>query len=205
MAYGWRYLRRPVADGPATVLDVAATVEQAARAGVFLRPVYRRRERNRAHLLLLIDQEGSMMPMHRWTRQLVETARDESRLGAVDVAYFYNIPGEYLYHDPHLTQPVRRQAVLAGCDRNTCVVIASDAGAARGYRRLERVRALAAVLLEIRDYTQAVVWLNPLPRDRWPGSSAQILARLVRMEPLNEEGLTAAIAYLQTQLGQPSP
>ncbi len=63
MAYAWRYLRRPIADGPEDVPDVEATVARAAQQGFFLAPVYRRRERNHAQLLLLIDQGGSMVPM----------------------------------------------------------------------------------------------------------------------------------------------
>lgn len=49
MIYTWRYLRRPVKDGPRDVLDVDATVEQTARQGFFLRPFYNRREKNDAH------------------------------------------------------------------------------------------------------------------------------------------------------------
>jgi uncharacterized protein with von Willebrand factor type A (vWA) domain len=78
MVYTWRYLRRPVKDGPRNVLDLAATVERAARRGLFLEAVYERRETNHAHLVLLIDQGGSMVPFHRFTRDLVETACEES-------------------------------------------------------------------------------------------------------------------------------
>lgn len=60
MVYLWRYLRRPIADGSADVLDVAATIDQVARQGFFLAPAYRQREVNRARLLLLIDQDGSV-------------------------------------------------------------------------------------------------------------------------------------------------
>ena len=67
MIYAWRYLRRPIADGVADVLDIAATIAQATRQGVFLGPVYRRREQNHAHLYMLMDQNGSMMPFHRFT------------------------------------------------------------------------------------------------------------------------------------------
>src|ERR1051325_4294114 len=87
MSYIWRYLRRPLHDGPADVLDVQATVEKTARQGFFLAPAYRRRTRNYAHLILLIDQGGSMVPFHRFTRDLIETAQDESNIGHVAVFY----------------------------------------------------------------------------------------------------------------------
>jgi uncharacterized protein len=52
MAYAWRYLRRPIADGPRDILDIAATIEDTTRQGMFFGPAYRRRVRNHVHLLL---------------------------------------------------------------------------------------------------------------------------------------------------------
>ncbi|NEQ71149.1 MAG: VWA containing CoxE family protein, partial [Symploca sp. SIO2D2] len=74
--YNWRYLQRPIADGPADVLDVQTTVQQSAQQGFFLAPVYRRRELNHAQVLLLVDQEGSMTPLHPFTREVVDTAQN---------------------------------------------------------------------------------------------------------------------------------
>ncbi len=62
MIYLWRFLRRPVADGVADVLDIQATVNRVARQGFYWQPVMRRRVSNRAHLLLLIDRGGSILP-----------------------------------------------------------------------------------------------------------------------------------------------
>ena len=200
MAYAWRYLRRPAADGPQDVLDVDATVERAAQQGFFLAPVYRRRERNHAHLLLLIDQGGSMVPMHRFSRDLIETAQPEqSMLQYVDVLYFHNVPGEYLYADPHLTKSVRRAQILAQCSPDTSVLIVSDGGAARGHRSLERIRATTEALFQIKQRTTLLAWLNPIPRDRWSGSTAQILAHLAPMYQMDVDGFTNAIDVVRGQ------
>ena len=99
MVYGWRYLRRPVADGVKDVLDIPLTVSQTAQQGFFLEPAYCRREKNHAHLLFLVDQEGSMTPFHRFSQDLVETAQYESSIERVDVGYFHNLPAEYIYRD----------------------------------------------------------------------------------------------------------
>ena len=95
MVYNWRYLRRLIPDGILDVLDINATIEQATHQGFYLSPVYRRRECNHAHLLLLLDQNGSMTPFHRFSRDLVETAIYESSLQPekVNVFYFHNVPG----------------------------------------------------------------------------------------------------------------
>ncbi|MGK7899317.1 MAG: VWA containing CoxE family protein [Xenococcus sp. (in: cyanobacteria)] len=202
MVYSWRYLRRLVADGVEDVLDVTSTVEQVAKQGFFLQAVYRRRETNHAHLLLLIDQEGSMTPFHRFTRDLVETAKYESNIERMDVGYFHNIPAESIYQDSHLTQPIPLNNVLAQCDSETKVFIVSDGGAARGYRRMERVRAITEVLLDIKQYTKLIAWLNPMPKDRWESTSAQILSYLVPMFPMSQEGLFQAVNIVRSQIWQ---
>ncbi|MGK7874324.1 MAG: VWA containing CoxE family protein [Xenococcaceae cyanobacterium] len=200
MVYSWRYLRRPVADGPEDVLDVSATVEQAAKQGFFLQPAYRRRECNHAHLLILIDQEGSMNPFHRFSRDLVETAQYESTIERVEVGYFHNVPAEFIYRDSYLTEKVSFEAVLNQCDSETGVLIVSDGGAARGYRQGKRFTATTSFLWQLKQHTSAIAWLNPLPRQRWQNTTAQFLIRSVPMFPMNRDGLTQAIATLQGQL-----
>jgi hypothetical protein len=193
MAYGWRYLRRPLPDGPADVLDIPATVERAAREGFFLSHVYRRRERDNARLAMLVDQEGSMVPFHRFTRDLIETARAEKTLSQVEVYYFHNLLADDIYLDPHLTSRVKRDDVLAAFDGETSVLIVSDAGAARGFRRRERIRGTTAMISALNRRTGLLAWLNPMPADRWRGTSAEIIGRQIRMFQMNQDGFSGAI------------
>jgi uncharacterized protein len=199
MIYCWRYLRRTVADGPYDILDVAATVQQAAKQGFYLAPCYKRREQNHSRLLLLADQNGSMMPFHRFTRELVETAQYESPIGEVAVFYFHNVPGQNVYRDVYLTEAIALDKVLSGCDSDTSILIISDAGAARGYRRLERTQATIEVLLKIKKYTPLVAWLNPMPKKRWSSTSAQIIAYAVPMRQMDTEGLRDVVDILRGQ------
>lgn len=200
MVYGWRYLRRLLADGVPDVLDVDATVEKTAQQGFFLEPVFKRRLTNHAHLLLLIDREGSMTPFHRFTNDLVTTAMYESKIETVDVGYFHNVPTESIYEDTHLNKPISLARVLEQCDDKTSVLIVSDAGAARGYRRIERIQATTETLFDIQEYTNSIAWLNPMPKKRWLRTSASILSQIVPMYPLNKEGLNQAIATIQGKL-----
>lgn len=199
MSYGWRMLRRTVADGPRVVLDVAGTIAARTERGYYLGPVYQRRRRNDARLVLLLDQNGSMMPFHRFTRDLVETAQQESRLAEenIQVFYFHNVPGESLYRDLYLTEPVEFQDLLASCDGDTAVLVVSDAGAARGRRRQERIQATTRFLRRMRRQTGLVAWLNPMSRRRWEGSSAEILAYLVPMFSMDRDGFGDAVAALR--------
>jgi uncharacterized protein len=198
MAYGWRNLRRLRADGRLDVVDVPATIAQAARQGFYAAPVFKRRTTNHARLLLLIDRDGSMVPFHRFIRDLVQTAQEDCdleqiHLQEIQVAYFYNVPQEYVYADEHLTKPIELQPLLKWCDRETSVLIVSDGGAARGNRRIERIRATTKFLANLRTYTNLVSWLNPVPQERWESTSAELLAYIVPMEVMNEDGFKIAI------------
>ncbi len=200
MAYSWRYLRRPLPDGPADVLDIPATVAQAARQGFFLAPVYRRRERNHAHLLLLLDQNGSMMPFHRFNRDLVQTAQRDSTLMQLDIVYFHNLIAQSVYLDPHLTQPVELDSILSQCTPDTVILIVSDAGAARGYRNSRRIRETVIFLAQLRQAAAHIAWINPMPQARWEDTSAEMIARFVPMRQMDAEGLSHAIDVLRGQI-----
>jgi uncharacterized protein len=201
MSYLWRYLRRPIADGAPNVLDIAATIEQTTRQGFFLAPVYRRCEVNYARLVLLIDQDGSMTPFHRFTRDLVETAKEGSWLQPenVEVYYFHNVPADFVYTDPYRTKPIPLERSLVSWDSETSVLVVSDAGAARGYRRRDRIRITTEFLMQIQQRTHLVSWLNPMPKERWESTSAAVISHLVRMEPLSDDGMGNAIDIVRGQ------
>lgn len=201
MSYSWRYLRRPRLEGPRVVVDVEATIREAARQGYYLAPVLRQREYNRAQLLLLIDQKGSMEPFHRFSRDLVETATYDSSFheDQVTVRYFQNAPVDTLYRTQFLTQPLAMTEVLETCGNNTSVLIVSDAGAARGYRQLQRIQKVTRFLMQFRRRTTLIAWLNPMPVKRWQGSSAEIIANLVPMFQMDDDGLGNAIDIVRGQ------
>ena len=199
MVYLWRYLRRPVKDGPRDVLNIRATVERTARQGFFLHPVYDRRECNNAHLVLMIDQGGSMMPFHRFMRDLVDTACEESTIRQVDVAYFHNVPPPSVFRDSHLTEPLPLEQVLAGCTPDSSVLLVSDAGAARGYRSMSRIRATTEFLVKLKRLTTLIAWLNPMPQPRWARTSAQFIASLVPMFQMDSRGFGNAVDTLRGQ------
>lgn len=198
MAYAWRYLRRPRPDGPLNVLDIEATVDQVAKTGFFLSPVYHRREINHASLLLLIDQDGSMTPFHRFSRDLAETAQGGG-LTRVDAYYFHNVPTTYVYRDARLTEPVALQEIWPLCDGDTSVLIFSDAGAARGGQHIERVRSTTEFLVPLQQRTRLIGWLNPMPVDRWNGTSAELIAYLVAMEQMDQDGFSNLIEIIRGQ------
>jgi uncharacterized protein with von Willebrand factor type A (vWA) domain len=198
MQYQWRYLRRMIADGPRDVLDVETTVAQTACQGFYYAPVFQRRERNHAHLVLMLDHLGSMVPFHHYLRDLAETALYDSSLGRVDVYYFYNVPGDSLYMDPLLKEHQRSLSKIEQeIGEFTAVMIVSDGGAARRHNELGRVSATLEFLNRMRTVTSYVAWLNPMPKTRWQGTSAEVISRYIAMFPMSADGLSNAMDVLR--------
>gem|GEM_PF-5339738 len=193
MKQSWRYLRRFIREGASIELDVEATVNQVSRQGMFLQPIFRPRRVNRNQLLLLVDQDGSMIPFHSLSERLADTAIQGGRLGKSDIYYFHNCPSEYLYSDPYhqVSQPINQVLSQFHPDR-VGVLIFSDAGASRGNFNKERVDLTAEFLYRLRQQIRYVAWLNPTPSDRWTGTAGEI-AKLVPMYELTRQGLNQAI------------
>lgn len=197
MAYAWRYLRRPVIDGPADFLDVQATIKLVAQQGFFLSPVYKRRQSNHAHLVLLIDQGGSMVPFRNITEDVVNTAQQETSIKEVNVFYFHNIVADIVYTDEYLTQWLELGQALKHCDFQTSILIVSDGGAARGSNDPQRIEATERMLAALKRRTSLVAWLNPIPRVRWEGCSAEAISKLSQMFQMSPDDFSSAIDSLQ--------
>ena len=194
----WRYLRRPVRQGKPTELDVEATINQIGQQGLLLDIVLVPPRVNRAELLILIDQDGSMVPFHALSRRLAETALGGGRLGRTGIYYFHNSPVEYLYRDRYHQQGELVSDILTHrCSERTAVLIFSDAGAARAGSSKERYKLTEEFLTQLQQRVRYIAWLNPIPRKRWFGTTAAEIARLVPMFEVSRPGLQDAISVLR--------
>ena len=194
----WRHLRRLTKEGIATELDIEATVNQIGRYGMMLEPVLSPARVNRTELLLLIDQDGSMVPFHSLSVRLGETASRGGQLGAAGIYYFHNCPVGYLYYDPVHQQAEPIENVLARLRQNRVVaLIFSDAGAARGGLNSERIELTKVFLKQLKQHVRYVAWLNPIPKKRWLSTTAGEIAGLVPMFEATREGLDSAINALR--------
>jgi uncharacterized protein with von Willebrand factor type A (vWA) domain len=197
MKQSWRYLRRPVREGVATELDVEATVEKMGREGIFLESVLVPRRTNRTDLVLLIDQEGSMVPFHALSRQLVETAERGGRLRQTSVFYFHDYADEYLYRHPALLNAQLVDEVLAEVGERAVVLIVSDAGAARGNFDAERVKRTQEWMERLQQSVRYIAWLNPMPNESWLHTTAGEISQFVPMFEMSHQGMNAAIGVLR--------
>lgn len=217
MKQNWRYLRRMVRSGPPVELDLEATIRQVGRTRFMVQPVLRPRRVNRSALLLLLDQKGSMVPFHFLARRVAETATASGCFGKAGVYYFHNCPPRppdapppdranpyaehLLYAKPQCLEP---QPVSALMDEfayaHADVLIFSDAGAARGGWNEQRIQATALFLYQLATRgIEQLVWLNPMPRDRWRETSAEAIARFVPMFSIDAQGMEDTIRALRSQ------
>jgi uncharacterized protein with von Willebrand factor type A (vWA) domain len=193
----WRRYRASMRAGPKVELDVAATVAEQCRRGYLAEPVLVPARRNQARLVLLIDVSPSMQPWEEFSHTLVESLR-RGRLGEANVYYFHNSPHARLYESATLSGPVTLKEALGRHESSTLMLV-SDAGAARGARNPARAEETAEFWKQVREHWQPAVWMNPMPSARWPGTTAESVARLrgLSMLELSEERLVTAVDVLR--------
>lgn len=184
----WRSLRRLVRQGIPTELDVEATVAKIGREGILLQPVLLPPRINRTDLVLLIDQEGSMVPFHDLSRQFIETAQRGGRLRTTNVFYFHDYPDEYLYRHPAMLDAKTVSEVFAAIGERAVVLIVSDAGAARGNFDQERVNNTKVWVEQLQQSVRYYAWLNPMPSECWRETTAGEIASFVPMFEMSPRG-----------------
>jgi uncharacterized protein with von Willebrand factor type A (vWA) domain len=191
-------LRFPARTGPKTEIDLDATIQEVAATGHFLLPSLQKRLENATDLRFLIDRDGSMVPFHGLCTLLHRRARTVGQIPRVDVRYFHDCPVPQVFRRAALMQAQNLEEWLLGLDRKrSLVVVVSDAGAARGNMDAVRIAATAEFLEALQQHCCRLVWLNPMPRGRWKGNSAEAIAGMVPMFEANAQGLQLAVDCLR--------
>ncbi len=193
----WRRLRRSQRVGVKQELDLQASVRQRCELGVLQRPALRPCRRNTAKLLVLADGSPSMAPWMPFL-QVLEASLAHGRLGDAALRWFSNVPGSTLQCSAQLEAVEARQDVLRRF-AGAAVLVVSDAGSARGSLSRRRVRLTKAFLASAASWGAQVVWINPMPADRWRGTSAERIAAEgpVMMLPLDGANLARAVDILR--------
>ncbi|MGD1890825.1 MAG: hypothetical protein ACFB15_09550 [Cyclobacteriaceae bacterium] len=186
-------------------IDIEESVQGFAQHGSVAIPVFKRRRRVVNEVLLLIDHGGSMLAFSKLAKTLVEALKDtfnidkqknEDRLLEY---YFYNVPQEYCYLNMTHTEYEKTSKLLGRLKANySSVIIISDAGAARGGNSNGRFIATIKFLIQLKKAVSNIVWLNPIPKERWKQTTANRVARFVPMFSLTtQHELQTAINVLK--------
>lgn len=192
-----RRYRQMLRSGISGELDCDATIQEIHRCGVLVKPVFHFRRTNKARLLILRDEGGSMAPFKPVIDALIRIAM-KADFQARAVYYFRNVPRELLFQDSDLLQAQTLQEVLSAY-QSAGVLIVSDAGAARGSYNSDRIEKTKRLIASLRRNHFSIAWLNPMPKDRWKQTSAEDikLRCQVPMFPLDRAGLLAAIDVIR--------
>lgn len=193
----WRRFRIPMRTGARTELDIPATIADQTRSGRSVAPVLIAPRRNLARLTVLTDTSPSMLPWRDFA-ELLQQSLDQSQLHLASSYYFSNLPEDILYRTPNLTRPLR-VAEAEKRHRGTPLLIFGDGGAARGHRNRERMADTRVLLARLSRVWRPIVWINPMPRSRWRGTSFEdvVAAANVACMPLMESELIRAVDIMR--------
>ncbi len=200
-------LKHMTPAGPLTDLDVDETVDRSCRNGGEIELVFTRELRDRIQLIVLLDNGGaSMRPYLDLVKLVFGLMRDQFK--DLDYYYFHNCVYGYVYSDPQRLTPYPIYQMLRR-DPETRVIIIGDANMAPAelmvsngaidYFSKARVPG-RDWLLQIRNHFGHSVWLNPIPRNRWPHESQTIqqIGEIFPMEDLTLAGIRRAVDWLNS-------
>ncbi len=207
----WRRLKDRKEIGAQTHdIDIQASVQKMTRNGFLIEPVYQKQSRQTARLVTLIDHRGSMIAFKHWAQAIADSA---VKAGIQNQTYYFrNVPQRYnddeallyVYADRGQIKHRPLRDILKE-NPNAAVLIISDAGTASGSYNMSRIEATEDFLSEVYEHTLKVAWLNPMPQNRWDGSSAYIIRELTDMFEATAEGLQKAMPLLKGKKAPRSP
>jgi uncharacterized protein with von Willebrand factor type A (vWA) domain len=179
MLDSWRFLRRPQRDSTRNEMDLEATIERICREGYFSDVAMRPLLSKRAELIVLVDDSNVMLP-YRPALQPLVSAIAARQLAPATLYRFTTYPEDYLYDWQSPTKAIPLTQVLSRLHpRRSIVMIWSEAGATQTNPLDDHRRGLFAFLTRLTPCLRTLLWLNPLPPHRWPGTLAQEIARLL--------------------------
>ncbi|MEH1853765.1 MAG: hypothetical protein V7L11_19290 [Nostoc sp.] len=168
----WRLLRKAMQIGWDYELDIEATLDRIEREGIFSEVVMRSVRIRRTELLLLIDDSPAMIPFFPALQPFIQ-AIQEARINPARIYRFTSYPDEYLYHWHHPAKAEPLTNLLSKLHRNrTVALIISDTGAATATYSQERIQGISKFLTALSPCIRQLIWLNPLPSQRWEQTSA---------------------------------
>jgi uncharacterized protein with von Willebrand factor type A (vWA) domain len=199
----WRNLTSRKPGSEASEVDFPASIRRIGQQGFIDRLLFKRETINQLSLIILIDQGGSMYCYEEYGRALVKSAKDSKAHPNLLSAFFYNTAlknnnGHYQFWNSDQTVAIKSEKMFRNRNKkDTVVIIFSDAGAAKGRFNEERVNECREFLSYLQQQVAYVAWINPMPKRRWTGTTAAMIAELVPMFETGQQGMTNAISVLR--------
>ncbi len=200
----WRSLHKERIVGVTNEIDISKTIDTYCQRGALQQIIYQPKLKNEATLITLIDINDEMIAFKALAQAIANNANQHANINNA-VYYFKNVPkqlkrgsqfGDYCLYKNQIETKYQELYTIFN-QKDTGVLIISDIDAATNYMDIDRLEDIERFLDEVRKYTQKIVWLNPMPQDRWKGTSADILQHIIPMYEANLEGLRQAIQILK--------
>lgn len=168
----WRVLREVSRLGIADEIDVEKTVAQISKLGFLEDVILRPPLRQKSELVVLVDEGDNMLPYFPALTPLFKSIKDGSVYPA-EIYRFTGYPARFLYKWRQPTKSVVINDVLARLHRSrTVLMVVSDVGGAVGFRNVDRVQGTKTFLRRWQLCVRQILWINPVPGWRWPGTAA---------------------------------
>jgi uncharacterized protein len=182
---GWRSMSQPTPDLRRMEVDFRKTERRIARDGTFWEEAQKPLLQKGMKYLVLVDDSNAMVPYSPVIEPLIDAIT--SKHVPAQIWRFNSYPADFLYHWQHPLQGRPISLVLSHYqDRNAVIIVVSDGGAASRSYQDQRVQGMKKFIDRLPRLN--VLWLNPVPAERWEGTSAEVFAegmadRMIEMEP----------------------
>lgn len=198
-------------ETPKDELQLDETIRSTCSNAGFLKLEFGHPRKNDIRLLLLFDSGGSMWPHAQLCGQLFHAADQSNHFKELRIYYFHNCIYENLHTTPEcrFEQVVDTEQVLRDITPEWKVILVGDGEMApsellqpKGRHDYFHPNELPG-LYWLRRFTARcpyIVWLNPIPEERWPivfgAETIGLLQRELTMLPLTLDGLERAVKRL---------
>jgi uncharacterized protein len=201
----WRTLRQVSPPRIADEIDFERTLEQISRLGFLEDVVMRSSLRQRSELVVLVDEGDGMTPYFPALKPLFQAIAG-GWVSPARVYRFTGYPWRFLYDWERSTQAESVDVILSRLHRSrTIVLVVSDAGAAIGARNDDRVEGTAKFLARWGACVCQMLWVNPVPEERWASTPAEEIQALLGGRMLALDALDgAAVKQMMQAVGMPS-
>jgi len=174
-------------------IDLEATINQVAQNGYLKEVVLKAGTITNNKLSILVDVGGSMIGFQDLTELLTKTISTHTAQSDLPVLYFRNSPITKLYYSAGLTKSMSLSSFIKKF--HSSIIILSDAGAARGRYDQKRIEVTHQFLNKMTNFP--MIWINPMPKNRWEETSAEIIATYIDMYEATDTAFVRAIKQLK--------
>ena len=204
-------------DGPKDELNLDETIQKTCDNAGNLELVFGRPRKNTVKVLLLFDSGGSMWPYTQMCSALFQAAVKSGHFKDLQIYYFHNCWYDELYTTPDCaySSAIETEWVLHNIQSDYKVIVVGDAsmspyellspGGCNDYYHYNEVPGIDWIGRFTGRYAK-MVWLNPLPPERWQwgygSNTIRTIAKEVPMYPLTVKGLEEAMKYLISARGR---